>query len=163
MKLVILCGISGAGKTDAFLKRHFSDFKDFVYLSTDDVRAVIGKDRTDQTVNGKTFENIKWNIEYFLRQGKDVVVDATNPTPSDRKNLLKAATRAEERGSLFSDRLSSKIERIAYVKFVPLQVALTRNANRSRIVPEDIIRRQAAKFSIPTITEGFDTIVVDSD
>lgn len=163
MRLVILCGISGAGKTDAFLKRHFSDFRDFVYLSTDDIRAVVGKDRGDQTVNGKTFETLKWNIEYFLRQGKDVVVDATNPTPSDRKNLLKAAAKAELRGSLFSDRLSNKIEKIAYVKVVPLAIALIRNASRERVVPSEVIHRQFAKFTIPTPSEGFDNIIIDRE
>lgn len=163
MKFVMLIGISGSGKTTAFMERMFNDFKDFVYLSSDDYRAVIGAAREDQSVNGYVFQTLKWNVEYFLRQGKDVVLDATNLNPKERRSILNAVLKGETRHCLFSNTLSSKVEKIAFVKHVPTDKALERNRTRGRNVPEEVIWKQVGKFVMPTLEEGFDTICVDAD
>lgn len=163
MKFVMLIGISGSGKTTSFLNRMFNDFRDFIYLSSDDLRAVIGTAREDQSVNGYVFQTLKWQIEYFLRQGKDVVMDATNLNPKERRTILSAVEKAQTRHALFTNILSSRIEKIAFVKQVETEKALERNRTRGRNVPEDVIWKQVGKFVMPTLEEGFDVICVDSD
>jgi len=43
---------------------------------------------------------------------------------------------------------------------VPVEVCLERNQRRQRVVPEDVMRRMAAKLRAPTFEEGFAKLTV---
>ena len=74
-------------------------------------------------------------------------VDATNLTPQERQHWIKLAKDySYEVQAVFFD--------------VPLEVCVERHQRRDRVVPEDIMRRMAAKLKAPTFEEGFAKITV---
>ena len=74
-------------------------------------------------------------------------VDATNLTPQERHNWIKLAKDyGYEVQAVFFD--------------VPIETCLDRNQRRQRSVPEDVMRRMAAKLKAPAFDEGFTKITV---
>jgi predicted kinase len=129
MEAVILCGVQGAGKTtlyrDRFLETH--------------VRVAMDLLRT------------RPREEAFLRlclaERQRFVVDATNPTPTDRRRYLEPAHAAGFRT-------------IAYLVEVADAQALARNAARkgSRRVPAGALVSTGRRLLRPTPEEGFDEL-----
>ena len=74
-------------------------------------------------------------------------VDATNITRRDRSHFFRIA-----------ERFGCVVD-VLYFD-TPLEVCLERNRRRSRCVPEDAVRRMAARLEPPTRAEGFRRIVV---
>lgn len=74
-------------------------------------------------------------------------VDATNLTPHERQSWIKLAQDyGYEVQAVFFD--------------VPVEVCLERNQRRERNVPDDVMRRMAAKLRPPTFDEGFAKVTV---
>jgi predicted kinase len=74
-------------------------------------------------------------------------VDATNLTPQERQHWIKLAKDYQyEVHAVFFD--------------VPLDVCIERHQRRDRVVPEDVMRRMAAKLKPPAFEEGFAKITV---
>ena len=74
-------------------------------------------------------------------------VDASNLAPHERRQWIKMARDfGYEVQAVFFD--------------VPLEVCIDRNRRRERVVPEDVMRRMAAKLRQPTFDEGFSKITV---
>jgi len=74
-------------------------------------------------------------------------VDATNLTPKEREHWIKLAKDYNyEVHAVFFD--------------VPLEVCIERHGRRDRVVPDDAMRRMAAKLKPPTFDEGFAKITV---
>ena len=74
-------------------------------------------------------------------------VDATNLSTGERKQWIQ-----------MSRSLGYEVHAVFFD--VPLEVCLERNGRRDRVVPEDVMRRMAAKLKAPTFEEGFAKIVV---
>ena len=74
-------------------------------------------------------------------------LDATNLTPHDRHSWIKLAKD-----------FGYDIQAVYFD--VPLEVCLERNQRRQRVVPEDGMRKMAAKLKPPTFVEGFSKITV---
>jgi predicted kinase len=134
-ELILLVSIPGAGKS-TFAQRYSSE----IVLSSDKLRGIVGTDESDQSVSGKVFSIMEAMADYFLSQGKDVVVDATNTTRKARKEFIKIG---RKNGSKIS----------AYVFPVPLEVAKARNAGRARVVPDFVLDRMHAGFEMPLVGE----------
>ena len=74
-------------------------------------------------------------------------VDATNLSIHERRQWIKMAKSfGYEVQAVFFD--------------VPLEVCVERHQRRDRVVPEDVMRRMAAKLKAPTFEEGFSKITV---
>ena len=124
--LVVLCGASGSGKS-TFARRHFSSTE---IVSSDQCRALVGDDESDQSITGAAFELLRTIIDKRLEIGRLSVVDATNIKPEDRKPLLELARRW--------DVLSTAI-----VFDLPLAVCVEHNNSRQdRQTPRHAIKRQ---------------------
>lgn len=136
--LNLTIGISGAGKST--FARDYCAKNGVIYLSSDVLRSVIGKSEEDQSVNAEVFFHLRRDVAYFLKIGNEVLVDATNLTKANREHFLKIARErgAQTRGWIFE---------------CPLEVALARNAARSRKVPEDVIKRQFSQLEVPVTGE----------
>ena len=148
--LYVLVGISGAGKStfvDNFLKTH----PNTIVYSSDKLRAVLGKDESDQSVSGQVFSTIFYNLDRDLSANKDVLVDATSLTVRDRKKYVDIAKKH-----------NAKI--IAYVlerdKKTILSNQKARYASGGRFVPEDIVDKMFLKYKRPTVEEGFDEVIL---
>jgi predicted kinase len=140
--VVLAIGLPGSGKSSWF-KRH-----NVVPLSSDMVRSLLFDDVREQRFQDLVFSNLRSMLKARLIAKRPTnYVDATNLTPQERQHWIKLAKDYNyEVHAVFFD--------------VPLEVCLERHQRRDRVVPEDIMRRMAAKLKQPTFEEGFAKITV---
>lgn len=135
---------SGAGKT--YYSKDFCEKKNIIRLSSDELRAVIGKDESDQSVSGKVFNFIESATEYFVKSGRDVLIDATNLRISARGKYVRIAQKCG-------------VPITAIVIKKTLAELEEGNSNRPRSVPHFVIENQLNNFVLPTVLEGFVEII----
>jgi predicted kinase len=140
--VVLAIGLPGSGKSSWF-KRH-----NVVPLSSDMLRAVLFDDVREQRFQDLVFSNLRSMLKARLIAKRPMnYVDATNLTPQERQHWIKLAKDYNyEVHAVFFD--------------VPLEVCIERHQRRDRVVPEDIMRRMAAKLRPPSFGEGFAKITV---
>ena len=148
--LVVLIGASGSGKS-TFARSHFAATE---VVSSDQCRALVGDDETDQSVTAPAFALLHEIIDKRLQVGRLTVVDATNTKREDRKSLLELARKWD-------------VLTTAIVFDLPIEVCFHRNEQRSdRSTPAHAIKRQhkAVRRSIKGLRkERFTRIhVIDS-
>lgn len=144
--LIMLCGIAGCGKS-TFAAKHFLPTR---IVSSDECRARICDDATNQQVTGHAFELWRLIIRKRMLLDRLTVADATNLEAGDRMWLVKAAH--------YYNRFCAAI-----LFDIPLQTCLSRNATRKRVVPEEAVVKQYQYFqeSLKAIKrEGFDAVFV---
>ena len=129
MEAVILCGVQAGGKTtlyrDRFVETH--------------VRVAMDLLRT--RAREEAF------LKLCLHERQRFVVDATNPTPTDRRRYIEPATAAGFRV-------------IGYLVEVDRSLALARNAGRTgraRIAVSGVLGTER-RLLRPTLEEGFDEL-----
>jgi predicted kinase len=140
--VVLAIGLPGSGKSSWF-KRH-----NVVPLSSDMVRSLLFDDVREQRFQDLVFSNLRSMLKARLIAKRPMnYVDATNLTPQERQHWIKLAKDYNyEVHAVFFD--------------VPLDVCLERHQRRDRVVPEDVMRRMAAKLKAPSFQEGFAKITV---
>jgi predicted kinase len=140
--VVLAIGLPGSGKSSWF-KRH-----NVVPLSSDMVRSLLFDDVREQRFQDLVFSNLRSMLKARLIAKRPMnYVDATNLTPQERQHWIKLAKDYQyEVHAVFFD--------------VPLDVCLDRHQRRDRVVPEDVMRRMAAKLKPPAFEEGFAKITV---
>ena len=140
--VVLAIGMPGSGKS-AWFKRH-----NITPLSSDLLRALLFDDPTEQRFQDLVFSNLRSMLKARLIARRPMnYVDATNLTSHDRHGWIKLAKDyGYEVQAVYFD--------------VPVEVCLERNRKRERVVPEDVMRRMAAKLKAPTFEEGFSKITV---
>jgi predicted kinase len=140
--VVLAIGLPGSGKSSWF-KRH-----NVVPLSSDMVRSLLFDDVREQRFQDLVFSNLRSMLKARLIAKRPMnYVDATNLTPQERQHWIKLAKDYNyEVHAVFFD--------------VPLEVCVERHQRRDRVVPEDILRRMAAKLKPPAFDEGFAKITV---
>jgi predicted kinase len=140
--VVLAIGLPGSGKSSWF-KRH-----DVVPLSSDMVRSLLFDDVREQRFQDLVFSNLRSMLKARLIAKRPMnYVDATNLTPQERQHWIKLAKDYQyEVHAVFFD--------------VPLEVCLDRHQRRDLVVPEDVMRRMAAKLKPPAFEEGFAKITV---
>lgn len=141
--LVILAvGLPGSGKSSWFKRNNITP------LSSDMVRSLLFDDPAEQRFQDLVFSNLRSMLKARLIARRPMnYVDATNLTPQERHNWIKLAKDfGYEVHAVFFD--------------VPLEVCIERHHRRDRLVPEDVMRKMAAKLKAPTFDEGFARITV---
>ncbi len=140
--VVLAIGLPGSGKSSWF-KRH-----SVVPLSSDMVRSLLFDDVREQRFQDLVFSNLRSMLKARLIAKRPMnYVDATNLTPQERQHWIKLAKDYNyEVHAVFFD--------------VPLEVCVERHQRRDRVVPEDVMRRMAAKLKPPAFEEGFAKITV---
>ncbi len=140
--VVLAIGLPGSGKSSWF-KRH-----NLAPLSSDMVRSLLFDDVREQRFQDLVFSNLRSMLKARLIAKRPMnYVDATNLTPQERQHWIKLAKDYNyEVHAVFFD--------------VPLEVCIERHQRRDRVVPEDIMRRMAAKLKPPAFDEGFAKITV---
>jgi predicted kinase len=140
--VVLAIGLPGSGKSTWF-KRH-----KVTPLSSDMVRSLLFDDIREQRFQDLVFSNLRSMLKARLIARRPMnYVDATNLTPKEREHWIKLAKDYNyEVHAVFFD--------------VPLEVCIERHGRRDRVVPEDMMRRMAAKLKPPTFDEGFAKITV---
>ena len=146
--LYIAVGLPGSGKST--YAKNFIKGKDIEYLSSDELRAVYGKDETDQSVTSIVFGHIKRKVDEFLKDGKNVLVDATSVNRRERSDYINSAKK-----------YGAKV--VALVFKMDRQGLIDRNKKRGeqggRIVPDWVIDKMLAKYEEPSFAEGIDVTI----
>jgi len=140
--VVLAIGLPGSGKSSWF-KRH-----NVTALSSDMLRSLLFDDIREQRFQDLVFSNLRSMLKARLIARRPMnYVDATNLTPKEREHWIKLAKDYNyEVQAVFFD--------------VPLEVCIERHQRRDLVVPEDVMRRMAAKLKPPTFDEGFAKITV---
>jgi len=135
--IYIAVGLPGSGKS-TYAKNFIKD-KDIEYLSSD-----------DQTVTPLVFGHIKRKVDEFLKDGKNVLVDATSVNRKERADYI---TTAKKYGA--------KV--VVLVFKMDRQGLIDRNKKRGqeggRVVPDWVIDKMLAKYEEPSTSEGIDEII----
>ena len=146
--LYITVGLPGSGKST--YAKEFIKGKDIEYLSSDSLRAVYGKSEEDQTVTPLVFGHIKRKVDEFLKDGKNVMVDATSVNRRERSDYINSAKK-----------YGAKV--VAIVFKMDRQGLIDRNKKRGeqggRVVPDFVIDKMLAKFEEPSYSEGIDVMI----
>ena len=140
--MVLAIGLPGSGKSTWFKRHNLSP------LSSDMVRSLLFDDVREQRFQDLVFSNLRSMLKARLIAKRPMnYVDATNLTPQERQHWIKLAKDYNyEVHAVFFD--------------VPLEVCIERHQRRDRVVPEDAMRRMAAKLKAPSFDEGFAKITV---
>jgi predicted kinase len=126
-------GLQGSGKS-TFYRTHFAA-----------THALVSKDRFRN--NRRPARRQRQLLEEALAAGQSVVVDNTNPTAQDRRELI-------EIGRSFSARV------VGYFFAAPLDECLERNRQRAgrERVPDVALYATLKRLQRPTLSEGFDRL-----
>lgn len=141
-KLTICQGLPASSKStwcQAFKQRHGAH----VVLSSDEVRGILGKDESDQSVSAQAFKFLETACELLLRQGCNVIIDSTGITRKARRSFVNLGLKytANIRIAVFN---------------ASIETCKARNADRERKVPEEVIERMARQWEAPKVFDAFD-------
>ena len=143
-KLIMLIGVSGSGKSTLGRQLYWED-KDTVMISSDSIRLELFGDENDQTHNVEVFDEMKRRTRAKLKKDKTVIYDATNLSSKRRIGFLKQLEDIE-------------CEKECIVVMTSFDDCVKRQYERTRQVPEEVIRRQIKQFQCPDYYEGWDRI-----
>lgn len=130
--LIIMCGISGSGKSTK--AKELKEEYNAVIISTDEIRQKVFKDVNDQKHNKEVFRIAYDEINIFIELSYNVIFDATNIKFSSIKELKKNIENWND------------INKILYIIDTPIDKAIKQNNARDRVVPTEVIIRQAETF-----------------
>jgi predicted kinase len=146
--IYIAVGLPGSGKS-TYAKNFIKD-KDIEYLSSDELRAKFGSGETDQTCTNQVFGHIKRKVDEFLKDGKNVLVDATSVNRRERSDYINTAKK-----------YGAKV--VALVFKMDRDGLIARNQKRGseggRVVPDWVIDKMLAKYEEPSTNEGIDEVI----
>jgi protein phosphatase len=142
--LVILVGPPASGKSTWGKK--FAAENNLAYVSTDAIRAELGKGEADQSVSAQAFATARARVSAALGSGKSAMIDATSVTRKARKDWINLG-----RGH------GAYIIAVAFE--VPRAELLRRDAERERHVGPEIVDRFLNKYERPSDTE-VDKVIV---
>lgn len=124
--LRVMVGGPGCGKS-TYCDRQLAYGGFGVRLSLDRARAVLGRHEHDPAATPAAVRAVHAIADALLAAGHDVTIDAT-------------ATTARERGTWLDLAGHHRVAADAVIVRAPLDVALARNAGRSRPVPAPVVR-----------------------
>ncbi|APZ93363.1 AAA family ATPase [Fuerstiella marisgermanici] len=142
--VTMLSGLPGSGK-DTWLSRHRDDLP---VVSLDEIRNEMKVEPTDN--QGEVVQLARERCREHLRAGTSFAFNATNTQKDTRQRWL----------DLFAD-YNAAIE-IVYVE-PQFNLLLKQNKGRSNSVPENVIRKLAAKCEPPTWTEAHTVILTNGE
>jgi predicted kinase len=148
LELILTIGCQGSGKStwsESFIKGN----PNFLYLSSDKLRAIYGTGSHDQNVSYIVYQKMKQKTDIALNMGQSVLLDSTFIKKSWRKEFI-------ETGRKYKATL------IAYV-FTASRDVLVERVNKRALsgglsVPTEVIEEYIRKLQIPDNTE-FDKII----
>ena len=147
--MIMMCGIPGSGRSyyAEKIRIYKNNLNDANFLiprihSSDRLREELYGDASIQGDNSDLFKELHLRIKTDLKNGKDVIYDATNIKTKERIQFLKELK-------------NISCYPICIVMATPYKVCLFNNNNRERKVPQEVIRRMYMNYCPPYYGEGF--------
>lgn len=144
VKLIILCGIPGCGKTSYGQK--WVEENSGLLLSSDAIRKELYGDESTQGNPHEVFSLMQKRAVEALNNGSNVVYDATNITRKDRSGIVAACPKFV------------KIE--CHIIWTSIETCINRDKERGRTVGQAVIDKMLKRFQPPYYDEGIDDIRV---
>ncbi len=139
----MLVGIPGSGKS-TYAKELVNEFTK--HISSDAIRKELYGDENCQDDHSRVFNIMHERTLYALRNGYDVVYDATSITRKSRLSILK--------------QLPAYVEKKCVVIWATIEECIERDFKRERTVGVGVINKMLQRFEAPFYDEGFDSIEV---
>lgn len=140
---MMMIGIAGSGKS--YHAAQLAKESNAIIVSSDAIRGELFGDENDQNHNAQVFEEVHRRVLAALREGRNVIYDATNLSAKRRKAFL--------------TQVPAGVFKSAYLIATDYDLILKQNASRERKVPEDVIRSMYLRLQMPRKSEGWDRIV----
>ena len=144
-KFIMMCGLPASGKST--IARERAKLDDANIHSSDEIRAELSGDISNQNINEKVFQTLHKRIKDDLENGKNTIYDATNITYKRRMAFLREIERFN-------------VEKICYFAATSYENCIMNDNNRQRQVGTEVIKRMYSSFWIPQVYEGWDEINV---
>lgn len=141
--LTMLVGVSYSGKST--IAEKIARISDAVIVSSDAIRGEIYGDENCQANHAKVFEIVHRRIRTFLKEGRDVVYDATSLSCKRRMSFLRTLSDLD-------------VTKHCVVVIATWEDIKKRMLVRERVVPEEVVHRQICQFQCPNYYEGWDNI-----
>lgn len=145
-KAIMLVGLPGCGKSTYAEK--ISKAENAIVLSSDALREELYGNVNDQEHNGEVFQELHKRAKKHLRNGLNVIIDATNVNRKRRIHFINE----------FSD-----WELEAHYLCSSFNVCKYRDTQRQRSVGEEVIKRMYKQLQVPTYIEGWDNVKILTD
>lgn len=150
--LTLMCGIPRCGKSSWIKKNK----KDAIIVSPDEIRKEIFGHQFHQPANKFVFAISEAMVSLLLKQGKNVIVDATHMTRSLRSSWYPVVKDLNVDTILvwvYADR----------DMFKNIQIAKSRSrvSAEGEIVPDAVIDRMGMQFEEPSIDEGWISKIIE--
>ena len=144
-KLIILVGIPGSGKS-TYAKDYIKKNPDTLHLSSDKIREELWGSESVQGDPSEVFSIMQSRAVEALKNGTDVIYDATNINRKDRSHIIDICPRF------------AQIE--ARIIWASIETCIRRDAERKRTVGKSVIDMMLKRFQPPFYDEGFDDIKI---
>lgn len=138
----MLIGLPGAGKSE--IAKQLAQLYNADIVSSDDIRNEFYGEESIQGDNAKIFDEMRRRTLTSLKNGKNVVYDATNISRKKRSHLIRSIT--------------IDCHKTAYVVWAKYETCLLRDRLRNRNVGESVIKEMLTRFQPPYYDEGWDEI-----
>lgn len=139
VNLYVTIGISKSGKT-TWSKKMVNEYSDIVHVSSDEIREELTGGVYDKTRNNEVFSIMYKRTLKHLKEGKNVIYDATNLGFKKRRHFLKTIIKdMNNAGKQFW---------IRYKMFFCDIETLMDRAEKDDF-PKDVIMRQLRSFQVP--------------
>ncbi len=138
----VLIGFPASGKS-TYTER----LLDAVTISSDKIREEMYGNEAIQGNPKDVFALVNARAEQAVKDGRDVIIDATNLSVWSRKSYVEIAKKH-----------NISIEAIVFD--TPIDVCKARNKIRDRQVPDSVYDKMVPRFQMPTRREGFEKITV---
>lgn len=140
----MLVGLPASGKS-SFSER--AELQGYVVHSSDALRKELYGDENVQDKNGELFQELHRRIKTDLKNGVNVIFDATNIDRKRRMGFLQELKNIE-------------CYKYCWLFATPYEECVLRDSQRERSVGEAVIKRMYLNFQIPQMYEGWDDIKI---
>lgn len=145
--LIVMVGLQGSGKSTK--AKELAKEINAEVLSSDEIRK-----SNPSWDNGKVFEYLYKQMNDYLLECKNVIIDATNTTLKSRRAIFENLK--------YRDNLQIHAWVMNTEYEVCLDRVMKRNENKDEhFVPLHVVTRYRDNFEIPVIGEGFDDVIMN--
>lgn len=143
-KLIMLVGLPSSGKS-TLTEQYKED--GFIIHSSDNLRIKLHGDLSGKNATANIFDELHKRIITDLKNGENVVYDATNLVSKRRRGFLQQIKKID-------------CEKVSVVVATPYNDCIDRDRKRKKKVGSEVIERMYKSFQIPCKQEGFDRVEI---